>query len=311
MNHLASKFGQYMFWDALTKVLDQKLLRMNDVSLELDETYKQLLCHSTRFSSCQCRRDISKVANSCLTWTARDLWQWTSSDIESRRHCLTMDGFRHRESSSLLTSGSWICFCPITLRVRLEDSRIINTTIFIGDHVWCTIENVKTKSSEHEIFLYWKPLEERNFQTERNHPNTKFFSLSGVRFRNFSCDLKFIRARIICFSSDLKLIRARNICFSFWLLHLCLTASKWFEKSLSSWFSHLTGSNWSKRLRRSSQLRQNDDCFRNLFFNDFQIKSFEQVVRIAVFLLSKRKNWNFDDIVIIVSFGTSIFTWTI
>ena len=78
----------------------------------LGGTYKQPSCHSTPSSSCQCRRDIPGVASSCLTWTARDLQQWTGSDIESRRHCLTMDGFRHRESSSLLTLLQVLGYAP-------------------------------------------------------------------------------------------------------------------------------------------------------------------------------------------------------
>ena len=86
-----------------------------------------------------------------------------------RRHCLTMNGFRHREPSSLLDngrvqtsravviayfiSGSWICSCSVTPWVRLEDSRITSTTILFDDHVWCTTESrneiIRTRSLSH------------------------------------------------------------------------------------------------------------------------------------------------------------------
>ena len=103
----------------------------------------------------------------------------------------------------------------------------------------------KSKSFEHEIFLYWKFLEKRNLQTERNHSNTKYFLVdrnSNSQF--FFMTSKFIRTRNICFSFNLKFTRTRNICFSLWFLHFCLIASKWLEKLLSSWFSHLFFSQW-------------------------------------------------------------------
>ena len=103
-------------------IRDRHVLHKERSFFWYDETYKQSSCHSTFFSSCQCRRDISEIVNFCLTWIARNLrqwtnqldenvsdfivvivWQWTNSNIESRRHCLTMNEFKHRESSSLLT----------------------------------------------------------------------------------------------------------------------------------------------------------------------------------------------------------------
>ena len=61
-------------------------------------------------------------------------------------------------------------------------------------------------------------------ERERNHSNTKSFSLSKVRIRNFFFDLKLIRTRITCFSFiDLKFIRTRIICFSFIVLKLIRT----------------------------------------------------------------------------------------
>ena len=51
----------------------------------------------------------------------------------------------------------------------------------------------------------------------------------------------------------MKITRRMHNFFFDLIIACCLIASKWFEKSLWSLFSHLTDSNWSKRLQKSSQ----------------------------------------------------------
>ena len=68
--------------------------------------------------------------------------------------------------------------------VRLEDSCIINTTLLIGDHVWCTIES-RTRSSRETSFslsgvdriLYFSWLEA--------HPNTEYLLFVLLTWSSF------------------------------------------------------------------------------------------------------------------------------
>ena len=210
----------YWFQDAFhIKCSIRELFCTNDVFfIRFERTYRQLSCYSIFFSSCQCRRDISEVASFCLTWIARDLQQWTNSNIESRRHCLTMNEFRHRESSSLLTLLQILEYVSVQSSHE-SDSRIRALSILLYSSTITSDaqSRAETKSLEHEVFLYWRSLEERNLQKERDHSNTKSFS-------QLFFDLKLIRTRITCFSFiDLKLIRTRVTCFSFIVLKLIRT----------------------------------------------------------------------------------------
>ena len=129
---------------------------------------------------------------------------------------------------------------------------------FIDDHVWYTIENVRTKSFEHEIFFYffyWKFLEKRNLQTKRNHSSTKYFfvvknSISQLFFENHPSTKSFfnetrIRKRI-CFwiwfdfaslFDRIEMIRLKLIEL---FAKIVAIASKWrlLLKFFSQWFSN-------------------------------------------------------------------------
>ena len=114
--------------------------------------------------------------------------------------------------------------------------------LLIDDHVWCTIES-------------------RNEITRRT-----IFSLSKIeRILYFSLTWSSFEHEILASVENLS---KKTIFLLTWLLHRCLIASKWLEEALWSWSSHLTDSNWSKRLQRSSQLRQNDNCFWTLFLRN-------------------------------------------
>ena len=187
-----SKFDQYMLWDVLIKVLDQMRFtskcsikcvshRWFDRKTVLHARTTFSLYNSTRrtnsssFSSCQCRRDISEIANFCLIWIARDLrqwtnqldknvndfivviaWQWTNSDIENRRHCL----HQIREYAFAQSSHE-------------SDSRIRALSVLLllySSTITSDAQSrAKTRSFEHEVFFYWKSFWERNLQKERDH----------------------------------------------------------------------------------------------------------------------------------------------
>ena len=110
---------------------------------------KQLHAKLPTSSVCQCECDISGVANSCLTWTAHGTCgngriKSSMYELGSCRHCLTMDGFRYREPSSLFTilSGSWYAPAqPPIGQTRGFAHYQYYYTILIGDPVWCTTES--------------------------------------------------------------------------------------------------------------------------------------------------------------------------
>ena len=187
----------------------------------------------------------------------------------------TMNEFKFRKSSSLFTSNSWICFCR---------NHFMNQTRKFAHYQY--------------YYIYRRSRLMHNRKQNRNHPNTKFFSIE-----NFSKDVIFRQNEIIrtrnfsrCYEFDFATFFVtwnsfEHELFAFWCVsHQTIWfdfASLferidmiWFEKSLSSWFSHLANSNWSKRLQKST------DAF---FFQWF----FDQVVY--------RVCWNFDDIMIEIS----------
>ena len=201
-------------------------------------------------SLCQCGRDIPKIANSCLTWTAHGTydngrvqtlrvvviaWQWTGSDIESRRHCLhQVRGYVPAQSS--YGSDSRIRALPVLL---------YSSAITSGAQ-----PRAETSSPEHGVLLFvW-------FEA---HPNTGSFSIEDlpkdVIFRQNEVTrargtFSLIGVRICNFHLVWSSFEHGVFAFSFWLLHFCLAASKWLGGSLSPWPPHLAGSNWSSRLQR-------------------------------------------------------------
>ena len=73
---------------------------------KFDEMYKRSLCYNVLFIfACHCRNNESEIVNFCsfvIVQNSRQyneriqtskivviVWQWTNSNIESRRHCLT------------------------------------------------------------------------------------------------------------------------------------------------------------------------------------------------------------------------------
>ena len=155
-----------------------------------------------------------------------------------------MDEFRHREPSSLLdnervrTSRAVVIVYIRFVNMLLPSHPMSQTRGFAHYQYYSSTitsgaqPRAESRSSEHEIFLYWKPPEGRNLQAEWDHPNTRYFLVD----RSPNSQLPFMTS---------KLTRTRGICFSFWLLHFCLVTPKWLGESLSPWSSHLSLPQWS------------------------------------------------------------------
>ena len=193
-----------------------------------------------------------------------------------------MNEFKYRESSSLFDneriqtsrivvivyfiSDSWYVFAQSFFdQIREFAHYQYYYTILIDDHVWCTIES-RTRSSRETSF-----------------------SLS--------------RVERIFYSFWLEIHSNTKYCFSFFDLTFAWAHIERLEESLWSWSSHLTDSNWSKRLQRSSQNVKLTIVSELFFSMTFFIESHVVLAEISMILWSK--------IELIALFLTSIFTRTI
>ena len=269
--------------------LDQELSCFTkNTSFLFFERYKQFACHNTSFSLCQCECDLSEVINFCFTWITHETCDneriQTSKVVviayfifkflicfcsithwsDSRIRALSILLLATNESLDKIVSD-FIVVCNIMFLNMLSCNRLVDRLrnwciiqyycfLLIGDHVWCTIENRneitrKTSFSLSEI------------------DRILYFLLKIIRARNTFFSWKFFVELISLYFLQLKISRktkfSDDFCIAAWI------ASKWFEKSLWLWFSHLTNSNCSICLQRSSQICQTDNCFWIFSLNDF------------------------------------------
>ena len=165
-------------------------------------------------------------------------------------------------------SNSWYAFVQSFIDQTREFAHYqYYYIILIDDHVWCTIES-RTKSFREISFSLSKVDRIFYFSWLEAHSNTKY----------------------------LLLVLWFDFCIVAWV------TSKWFEKSLWSWSSHLADSNWSKRLQRSSQNVRLTNVFEFFFSVIFFIESHVVLVEISILWFK---------IELIALFLTLIFTWTI
>ena len=253
---------------------DQKLSCFTEnISFLLFEKYKQFACYSISFSLCQCECDLSEIINFCLIWIIHEtcdnkriqiskivvivyfifrflicfcsIIHWSNSKIRA----LSILFLVTNESLDKIVSD-FIVVCNIMFLNMFSCNRFVDRLknwcniqyycfLFIGDHVWCTIEN------KNEII--------RKISFSLSEVDRIFyFFLKITRARNIFFNWKFFVKLVFLYFFQLKISRKTkffdDFCIVAWI------ASKWLEKSLWLWFSHLTNSNCSICLQKSSQI---------------------------------------------------------
>ena len=174
-------------------IRDRHVLHRKRSLFWFDETYKQSSYHSTLFSSCQCRRDISEVANFCLTWIARDLRQWTNQLDKTVNDFIVVCLYQIREYVSA-QSSHWSDSRIRALSVLLSFSseRISSTKCqwfyrrmhHVFEYAFAQSSRRSTRESLHYSILMsfihrWSRLM-HILEQKRDHSNTKSFSIENL-----------------------------------------------------------------------------------------------------------------------------------
>ena len=292
-----------MLWDASHQSARSEFVMCSHKRrlLLLCETYKQSSCHSTSSSSCQCERDISEVTNFCLTWIAHEtcnneriqtsrvvviVWQWTSSNIESRRHCLLYFRFLNMLLLNHLMNQTRE-FAHYQYYCTHRRSRLMHSREHQEDH--------SKNCSLHFLCLQlhrWSRLK-HNREQKRNHlerlisrcqKSIEFFTLLLI-WSSFEHEL--LASRSLTWNSfEHELFASRST----WLQHFCLITSKWFDFCISAWSHRNDLKNHYSRDLRIWQIRIDRDVCRDrlthLSLSDLLIKSSE-LVEISMILWSE------------------------
>ena len=214
---------------------------------------------------------------------ARDLRQWTSSNIENRRHCFFQ--------ISMIESARRKCQWFYRVIVYLHQIR---------EYVFAqSSHGSDSRIRALSILLYFSAItsDAQSRMWKRDRSSTRYFFV--VRNSNLQFFFRFVvhSNTESCFSSDLKLTRTRITCFLFW-----------FDFSIFAW-SHRN--DWISCIFALSH--RND--LENHYRRDFRIwqariardRLFQQVVLIAEFHCRNDDRWrcyahraccDFDDIMI-------------
>ena len=131
-----------------------------------------------------------------------------------------MNEFKHRESLSLFTSNSWICFCSIISWVKFENSRI-SILLYLSTITFDAQSKTKTKSFAKLVFRCQK-FEFANFCWFQIHSNTKYLFIVWFETHSNTRYLLFVLI---------------------WFQHFCSIASKWFDFCIFVW-SHRNDLIW-------------------------------------------------------------------
>ena len=204
------------------------------------------------------------------------VWQWINSNIENRRHCLFYFKFLN---------------------------------MFLFNHF---LNQTRKFAHYQYYYIHWQSRLMHNRKQKRNHfeklisrcqKSIEFF-ISLLIWNSFEHEL-FVFRSLIWSSFEHELFVSRLI----WFQHFCLITSKWFDFCIFVW-SYRNDLIWKiiiiviltfdkfKLIKLFAKIVANTKTIVfEVFFQRFS-KSFEQIVRIAEFLLMKRNDWDFDDIII-------------
>ena len=170
-----------------------------------------------------------------------------NSNIENRRHCLTMNEFKHRKSSSL-----FILF-----------------QIFEYVFVQSFIDQIRKFAHYQYYYIHQRSRLMHNRKQQKNHSkNCSFFFNEIIRKINFS--LSEISRKMCSFS--LKITR-KIYDFLIWSLHCCLNRIEMIWKIIVIVIFSFNKFELIDLFAKIVAKRQIDDCFWIFFLNDFFLSS--------------------------------------